>query len=77
MDDRNKNCLHLAYSLPSRLTLNTLIVRSSPQKSFAVLNVSQQILPQKQLIYQAFLFGLNLELQGGLKVRGSKINFFI
>ena len=77
MDDRNKNCLQLAYSLPRYVTLNTLIVRSSLQKSFALLNVSQQILPQKQVIYQAFLFGLNLELQGGLKVRGSWINFII
>lgn len=45
------------------------------KKSFALLNVFQQILPQKQLIYQAFfVFGLNLELQGSLKVRCSEIN---
>ena len=43
-------------------------------KQEAILNVFQQILPQKQM---HFLFGLNMELQGGLKVGGSEINFVI
>ena len=44
-------------------------------KKISLVNVFQQILPQKQLINQDYFFGLNLDLQGSLKVRGSEINF--